>query len=60
MKSVPDYILALREALDDLWGCIDKPEMDYLQPETVEMAKANHEIVCHGTEPTEFEHGGES
>lgn len=48
MKSVYDYVTELREALDDLWGCIDKPEIDMLQPETVETAKANHNILWHG------------
>lgn len=57
MLSVYDYIAALREALDDLWGCIDKPEIDYLQPETVEIATANHNLLWHGVE---HEHGGEA
>lgn len=38
----------LREALDDMWGCIDKPGIDDLQPETVLLAKRNHELLNHG------------
>lgn len=41
-------LTALREAVDDLWGCIGKAEMDDLQPETVEIAKALHEDIWHG------------
>lgn len=37
----------LREALDDIWGCIAKPEIDALQPETVQVAQANHELLWH-------------
>lgn len=40
----------LREALDDLWGCIGKAEMGELQPETVLMAEANHELLWHTDE----------
>lgn len=39
----------LREALDDLWGCIGKAEIDALQPTTVEIAQANHELLWHAT-----------
>lgn len=39
---------ALQEALDDLWGCIAWDETQHLQPETVELAKANHEHLHHG------------
>ena len=34
-------------ALDDLWGCIGKREMQRLQPETVRIAKENHEALWH-------------
>lgn len=36
-----------RHALDDLWGCIGKREMEHLQPETVRLAKENHEQLWH-------------
>lgn len=35
------------EALDDLWGCIGKTEMQHLQPDTVRLAKANHQALWH-------------
>ena len=38
---------ALRAALDDLWACIDADEIKHLQPETVAIAKANHEGLWH-------------
>lgn len=37
----------LREALDDMWGCIAHAEIQHLQPETVEIAKANHTLLWH-------------
>ena len=37
----------LREVVDDLWGCIGVTEIGQLQPETVSLAKANHEMVAH-------------
>jgi hypothetical protein len=40
----------LREALDDLWGCIGKAEIANLQPETVRVAQANHERLWHSDE----------
>jgi hypothetical protein len=41
---------ALREALDDLWGCIGTAEIDSLQPETVALSQANHELLWHSDE----------
>jgi hypothetical protein len=38
---------AWQHALDDLWGCIGKREMEHLQPETVQLAKENHEALWH-------------
>lgn len=35
------------EALDDLWGCIGKPEISHLEEETVAIAKANHHALHH-------------
>lgn len=37
----------LRDALDDLWGCIAKTELDHLEEKTREVARANHEILWH-------------
>lgn len=37
----------LRQALDDLWGCIAYTEFTYLQPETVGVAKDNHTVLHH-------------
>lgn len=41
---------ALRAAVDDLWGCIGHEEIKHLQPETVAIAKANHEGLWHADE----------
>lgn len=38
MTAIPD---GWQHALDDLWGCIGKREMEHLQPETVRLAKEN-------------------
>lgn len=40
---------ALREALEDLWACVT--EIGDLQPQTVALAKANHELLSHDGEP---------
>lgn len=37
----------LREALDDLWGCIGVNEIKDLQPETVRVASENHTRLNH-------------
>lgn len=37
----------LREALDDLWGCIRVDEMDHLQRQTLLIARANHARLHH-------------
>lgn len=39
--------LDLREALDDLWGCIGKVEIEHLQPATIRIAKENHDRLNH-------------
>lgn len=36
-----------RAVIEDLWGCIGAKEIEHLQPETVEFAKANHQVVSH-------------
>lgn len=42
-----DTTTALREALNDLWGCIGVQEIAHLQPETIRIAAENHNIICH-------------
>jgi hypothetical protein len=37
----------MREALDDLWGCIGVAELKDLQPETVRVAHENHTFLWH-------------
>lgn len=37
----------LREALDDMWGCIEHAELQHLQPDTVEVAIKNHAMLWH-------------
>lgn len=46
-----DQVDRLREALDDLWACIAKNEIGHLQPETVQLAKQNHELLWHEETP---------
>ncbi len=38
----------LRVAINDLWGHIRKQEIDQLQPETIRVAMASHQICDHG------------
>ena len=45
-----EKMLALKEALHDLWGCIGSAEIQHLQPETIQMASQIHEEMCHGGE----------
>lgn len=41
----------LEAALDDLWGCISKDDIQHLQSETIAIAVANHDLVAHGPTP---------
>lgn len=36
-----------RQALNDMWACIGVNEISDLQPETIEVACANHDLICH-------------
>lgn len=47
MSEEDDEITLLREALDDLWACVGMEEAAHLQPETIELAKNNHEYLWH-------------
>ena len=42
--------MEFKEALHDLWGCIGAAEIKHLQPETIEIAAAIHQELCHSEE----------
>lgn len=42
-----EQVRALREAVDDLWGCIRSIEIPYLQPSTRRLAQEVHDLVWH-------------
>jgi len=49
--AVTTDVAALREALDDLWGCIGEAEVRHLQPATQATASENHRLLWHDEAP---------
>lgn len=45
-----DRVDELQAALDDLWACIAKQEIDHLHPMTRKIAVANHNLLWHTIE----------
>lgn len=47
LKVIRDDLRKMYDAIDDLWGCIAAEQIVDLHPQTIETAKAVHEIVWH-------------
>jgi hypothetical protein len=47
INVIRDDLRKMYDAIDDLWSCIGAEEILHLQPDTIVLAQAVHEIVWH-------------